>query len=90
MLQEVYKNEETAILMNEYRSKGIPVTWMLYLLGITESTYYGKSSMVHLKRGRKTSKRTYLSVGNDRVRIPDTQIRLIIEEILGREFVCYF
>jgi hypothetical protein len=75
--------------MNEYRSKEITVTRMLYLLGIPESTYYRESSMVHLKSGRKNSQATCLSMGNDIVRIPDTQILLVIEELLGREFVCY-
>jgi putative transposase len=75
--------------MNEYRSKGITVTRMLYLLGIPESTYYRKRSMIHLKRGRKNSLTTCLSMGNDIVRIPDAQILLVIEELLGREFVCY-
>ncbi len=75
--------------MNEYRSRGITVTRMLHLLGIPESTYYRKRSMIHLKRGRKNSQTTCLSVGNDIVRIPDTQILLVIEELLEREFVCY-
>ena len=75
--------------MNEYRSRGITVTRMLHLRGIPESTYYRKHSMIHLKRGRKPSQTTCLSVGNDIVRIPDTQILLVIEELLGREFVCY-
>ena len=75
--------------MNEYRSRGITITRMLHLLGIPESTYYRKRSMIHLKRGRKNSQTTCLSVGNDIVRIPDTQILLVIEELLEREFVCY-
>jgi len=75
--------------VNEYRSRGITITRMLHLLGIPESTYYRKRSMIHLKRGRKNSQTTCLSVGNDIVRIPDTQILLVIEELLEREFVCY-
>ena len=75
--------------MNEYRSKGITVTMMLHLLGIPESTYYRKRSLVHLKRERKTARTTCLSVGNHMVRIPDTQIINVIEALMGRGFVCY-
>ena len=40
MLQEAYKkNEEAAILMNEYRPRGLTVTRMLALLNVPESSY---------------------------------------------------
>ena len=39
---------------------------MLALLNVPESSYLRKPSMVHLKRGRKSSQTTDLSTGKDR------------------------
>lgn len=62
---------------------------MLFLLSIPESSYYIKHSMFHLKRGRKPSRTTDLSLGDEITIVPEDQILALIRDVLGREFVCY-
>lgn len=75
--------------MNEYRSRGITVTRMLYLLCIPGSSYYRKPSLVYLKRGRRPSRTTDLSSGNEITIVPESEILAVIRDLLGKEFVCY-
>ena len=83
------KNEETAILMGQYRSKGLPVTRMLILLRIPGSSCYRKPSLVYLKSRGKPSRTTDLSSENEITIVPESEILAVIRDHLGREFVCY-
>ena len=75
--------------MDQYRSRGLPVTRMLVLLSIPGSSYYRKPSLVYLKRGRRPSRTTDLSFGNEITIVPESEILAIIRDLLGKEFVCY-
>ena len=75
--------------MDQYRSRGLPVTRMLVLLSIPGSSYYRKPSLVYLKRGRRPSRTTDLSFGNEITIVPESEILAIIRDLLGNENACY-
>ena len=62
---------------------------MLYLLGISRSTYYRKPSIVHLQRGRRRSAVTERIMDSRQISVTEEQLLDEITELLSREFVCY-
>ena len=72
-----------AVLIDQYRSRGLSITRILELLHIPESTYYRKPSMIGMRRGRKRTVKTELSSGDEKIMIHDTQILGDIRELLS-------
>ncbi len=82
------KNEGNA-LIPECLARGLTVSRILVLLGISSSFYYHKSRMVQLRRGRKLSTTTEKMQESGWVVVADGILLQEIIDLLSREFVCY-